>query len=243
MVGLMALLLVAASATLAAADNLDVKEANALLSGLGVTVKEVHDAPVSGMWELILEKSGERSVAYLDHAKKHLMPGPVFDLTTRSLVGAQVRRPPMSPTKVDVSSLPKEDSIVLGNPAGTKKMFVFTDPDCPFCKQLHWELLKLAGMEPDLTIYIKMFPLKMHPKAYDKARVILAKHSPKLLDKAFAGEEIPAAGANDPSAPVDASLKLGEKLGVSGTPTMVLPDGRVMTGVKSAVELKKLISL
>jgi len=222
------------------APRLTVAEANLLLAGLGVEVKEVRVAPINGMWELIMEKSGERSVAYLDREKRHLVPGPVFDIASKSLVGAQVVAPPHT-GKVDTASIPLTDSIVMGNPNGKKRLIVFTDPDCPFCAKLHWELVKLTYMEPDLAIYVKMFPLKTHPKAYDKARVILGGKSPKLLDKAFAGESLPDPGLNDPSRPVDDTIKIGETIGVSGTPTLVLPDGRLLAGVRSATQLKDLI--
>jgi thiol:disulfide interchange protein DsbC len=103
------------------------------------------------------------------------------------------------------------------------------------------ELVKLTYMEPDLAIYVKMFPLKMHPGAYDKARVILGGDSAYLLNKAFAGEPLPAATDKDRKEPVDETLKLGESLGITGTPTLVLPNGTVVTGYKEAGELKKLI--
>jgi thiol:disulfide interchange protein DsbC len=92
-----------------------------------------------------------------------------------------------------------------------------------------------------LAIYLKMFPLKMHPKAYDKARVILGRHSLQLLETAFLGGELPAPGLNDPVGPVDETLRLGGMIGISSTPTLVLPDGRVIPGAKSAPELKRLM--
>jgi len=226
-----------------AAAPLTVAEANTLLAGLGVEVKEVREAPISGMWELIMEKSGERSVAYLDREKRHLVPGPVFDIASKSLVGAQVGPPQQAqPTKPDAASIPLTDSIVMGNLQGKKRLFVFTDPDCPYCAKLHWELVRLTYMEPDLAIYVKMFPLAMHPKAYDKARVILGGHSLKLLDKAFAGEALPAPGPQDAAKAVDDSIKLGERFGINSTPTLILPDGRVLPGVRSAPDIKKLLT-
>jgi thiol:disulfide interchange protein DsbC len=87
-----------------------------------------------------------------------------------------------------------------------------------------------------------MFPLKMHPAAYDKARVILGAADPVyLLNKAFAGEQLPVPGPKDAKEPVDETIKLGESLGITATPTLVLPDGTIMPGFKEAGELKKLI--
>jgi thiol:disulfide interchange protein DsbC len=216
-------------------------EAGRLLDGVGKVVSVRH-SPVRGLFEVSLESQGKQGVAYVDFAKKHLIPGPVFSLATKKPVNDGQQSQQQKPTKVDINSLPVKNSIVLGNPDGKKKLFVFTDPDCPFCSKLHMELVKLVYMEPDLGIFVKMFPLKMHPGAYDKARVILGGDSPYLLNKAFAGEQLPAATEKDRKEPVDETIKLGESLGITGTPTLVLPDGRIVSGYREADKIKKLIN-
>jgi thiol:disulfide interchange protein DsbC len=129
----------------------------------------------------------------------------------------------------------------MGNPSGKKRLFVFTDPDCSFCAKLHGELKKLVAMEPELVIYIKMFPLKMHPQAYDKARVLLGSKSLEMLEKAFAHGELPQPGDNYPKEPVDETIKLGESLGINGTPALILPDGRVIAGAREAGVIRELL--
>ena len=225
--------------------NLSVEDANRLLSQVG-TVKSVKLAAVKGFYEIALESQGKQVIAYLDFARKHLVPAPIYDLATRKPIheGTTPTTAPPQPPKpatVDVNALPVKDSIVLGNPSARKRLFVFTDPDCPFCVKLHMELIKLMYMDPDLAIYIKMFPLKMHKGAYDKARVILSGDSGYLLNKAFAGEQLPPPTEKDLREPVDASIRLGESIGVTSTPTLVLPDGRVLPGYREAAELKKLV--
>ena len=223
--------------------TLSIDEANRILAGVG-TVKSVKLSAVLGLYEVALENKEKQGIAYIDFAKKHLVAGPIFSLATKQqITGKPGSTPPVTPqkTKVDINTLPLKDSIVLGNPKGKKKLFVFTDPECPYCKKLHWELVKLIYMEPDLAIYVKMFPLKMHPHSYDKARVILGAGTPYLLDKAFAGEQLPQPGLKDPKEPVDESIKLGESLGITSTPTLVLPDGRIIVGARDAAEIKKLL--
>lgn len=131
----------------------------------------------------------------------------------------------------------------MGNPEGKKKLFVFTDPDCPYCEKLHHELIKLAYREPEVGVFIKLYPLQMHPKAFDKSRVILAAENPLfMLNKAFANEELPPPGPGDPAQPVEETRKLAESLGITATPTMVLPDGRVLLGYKTAEDIRKLLA-
>lgn len=92
---------------------------------------------------------------------------------------------------------------------------------------------------PDVAFYIKMFPLKSHPGAYEKAKAVVCGKSLALLEDAFAGKELPKAKCAT-SAPLENS-RLAEKLGIASTPTLVLPDGRVVHGYRDARALKELI--
>ncbi|HEY5974986.1 MAG TPA: DsbC family protein [Geobacteraceae bacterium] len=219
--------------------SLSDQDAAKLLKEIGV-VKSVKMAQVRGLYEVTLEKDGKQAIAYLDYGKKYLMPGPIFSLATRQVVGgAQPQPKPVE--KVDVAKIPLAGSLIMGNAKGSKRLIVFTDPECPYCAKLHGELKKLVAAEPDLAIYIKLYPLKMHPSAYDKARVILGRNSLELLDKSFAGQSLPAASEKDRKDPVDESMKLAESFGISATPTLVLPDGRVIMGYRPFEELKGLL--
>lgn len=220
--------------------TLGLEEADSLLTGVG-KVNAVKNAPIKGLYEISVENNGKQGIVYLDYAKKLLLPGPIFSLATKKPINeASLQDAQPKHKKVDIKSLTISNSIVFGNPDGRKRLFVFTDPDCPFCSKLHMELIKLVYMEPELGIYVKMFPLKMHPAAYDKARVILGGADPVyLLNKAFAGEQLPAPGPKDLKEPVDATIKLAESLGITATPTLVLPDGTILPGFREAAELKK----
>ena len=222
----------------ASCHAITVKEANDILKDVG-TVKAVKESPVRGLYELTLEKGGQTGVAYLDYGKKHLIGGQIYDIASRQVAGAST--PVKRLERLDPASLKGEHSLVMGNPKGKKRLFVFTDPECPFCAKLHGELKKLVALEPELTVFIKLFPLKMHPKAYDKARVILGRNSLNLLEKSFAGEALPAPGAKDVKQPVDDTMRFAQSVGIDATPTLVLPDGRIMPGFKDAEAMRKLL--
>ncbi len=83
-----------------------------------------------------------------------------------------------------------------------------------------------------------MFPLPMHKGADEKAKAIICEKSLKLLEDSFEGKELPAAKCD--TKVVDENLKLGQKLGINGTPALILSDGRVIAGYKDA---KSIISL
>ncbi|GFE58270.1 DsbC family protein [Geobacter sp. AOG1] len=218
-----------------------ISEANDLLRGIG-EVKSVRFSPVQGLYELSVVNNGRQATIYVDFARKHLIPSPIFSLATKKPIAPELPVVSLPLSKVDNATVPMANSIIIGNPEGARKLFVFTDPDCPFCAKLHVELWKLTTLDPQVTIYVKMFPLKMHPAAYDKARVILGAGTPEFLNKAFAGESLPAPGPKDTAKPVDDTIKYAESIGISSTPTMILPDGRIIVGFKKAEELKALMS-
>ena len=129
----------------------------------------------------------------------------------------------------------------MGNPAGKKKLIVFTDPECPFCSRLHVELKKLVATDRDLEVLIKLLPLKIHPNAYAKAQVILENRSLSMLEDSFAGKKLPAPGPRNTAAIVDETIKLAESLGIKATPTIIFPDGTLEEGAIPVSRIKKLL--
>lgn len=225
---------------------LTVKEANELLHDVG-EVKSVEPSPVNGLWLVELERDGRHGKAFLDYDKKNLIVGTVFPLSSAAQLASAKsggETPPRQPLagKIDLAAIPLTDSIVMGNPKGSKKMIVFTDPECPYCAKLHGELKKLVSLEPDLAIYLKMFPLPSHPASYPKARVILGAKSLEMLEKAYAGGELPPPGERDPKLPVSETLRLGRSLGVDATPTIILPDGELLKGALDSARLHSLVT-
>ena len=222
----------------ASCHALSVTEANGILKELG-QVTQVKPAAVRGLFELTVVKDGKTGVVFLDYGKKHLMGGQIYDIASRQVVGApgEIKHQ----ERLDPATLSSKNALLMGNPKGKKRLFVFTDPECPFCAKMHTELKKLVALEPDLAVYIELFPLKMHPHAYDKARVILAAKSLKLLEKSYAGGKLREPGVKDDKKPVDETMRFAESVGINSTPTLVLPDGRILPGLKDAESMRKLL--
>ncbi len=98
---------------------------------------------------------------------------------------------------------------------------------------------KIIEKRKDIAFYIKMFPLPMHSGAYEKAKAIVCEKSLSLLDDAFEKKQLPKPKCETPV--IDENLKLAEKLGITGAPTLIMPDGRVMSGYREADALIQLI--
>lgn len=224
----------------ASSHSINRQDSSALLKDIGEVV-DIKPSPVKGLYEVKIRQKNRHATVYLDFAGKHLLPGPVFEIATKRSLTPPPEEIPKILSRNELEKIPLANSVILGNPAGKKRMFVFTDPDCPFCGRLHGELKKLVAMEPELAVYIKMYPLAMHPGAYDKARVILGAGSLELLEKAFAGVKLPAPSDNATKEQVDESIKLGAALEIHGTPAMILPGGRLISGAMDATSLRGLI--
>lgn len=227
-----------------ACHSLSVEEASKLLSFAGVTVKSVKPAPARGLFEVLFEKGGGIGLIFIDFAKRHLLEGQVMDLATKQPVIAHEQELPRPKqfTGVDPVQIPVQYAFTIGNPKGVKKLYVFTDPDCPYCRTLHAELIKLEKLMPDLTIHIMLYPLQqLHPQAYDKARVVLTTKNRKNLDLAFEGKELPKLKGDAGKAAVDAVITFAQQQGINSTPTILLPDGKLYQGQRDAESLKKLL--
>jgi thiol:disulfide interchange protein DsbC len=98
---------------------------------------------------------------------------------------------------------------------------------------------KIIDERKDIVFYLKMFPLKNHPDAYEKSKSIACEKSLALLEDAFEKKPIPKPKCE--TSVVDENIKLGQKLGITSVPTLVLPDGRTIPGYKDAKTLINLI--
>lgn len=217
--------------------SLSVKEAAALLQKGGVErVLSVDFAEMPGIWEVQVEKESKRYPLYIDFSKSYVVAGNIIRLED----GRNVTRRRMAElNRVYVARIPLEDALLLGNPQASKRVIVFTDPECPYCKKLHVELKEAVRQDPDLAFLIKLFPLKMHPNAYDVSRSIVCNKSMELLEASFAGKPVPPPLCETPV--VDRTIALVGELGIRSTPTLVMPDGRILPGFKKAADILGLL--
>jgi thiol:disulfide interchange protein DsbC len=202
-----------------------------------VKILEIHPAQVKGLWEVIIETKGRKGIAYIDFSKKYVVSGSIFNLKTKTnLTGERLSEI----NKIDPSQIPLDGALLMGDKNAAKKVIIFTDPECPYCKKLHDEIKKVLEKRKDIAFYIKMYPLtQLHPKSYEKSMAIVCEKSLALLEDSFANKPLPEPKCK--TSEVDENIKLGEKLGIRGTPAIILPDGIIIQGYKDADSLISLI--
>jgi len=126
------------------------KEATELLKKTGGIVTSVKQSPSRGLFELLVEREGQKGIILMDYGKKHLIQGMVVNIETLQPASAHQQNipQPKQQTSLDVTTIPVKNAVIMGNPNGSKKIYVFTDPDCPYCRKGHIELKKLARIAP-----------------------------------------------------------------------------------------------
>ncbi len=218
-----------------ACHTLTREEARTLLKDLVHEVLRVEPSPVPGLWVADIEdRRGRRGPIYIDFSKRFVISGTVLELATRRDLA---RERAVELNRIDPSIIPLDDAVVMGDPKAPYRIVVFTDPDCPYCRRLHGEIQEVLRKRPDVAFYIKMFPLKK--KTREKARAVICSKSRELLDAVMAGRPVPPADCATDQ--VDRNLRLGRRIGVRSTPTLVFPDGRVIPGAKPADEIIRLL--
>ena len=208
--------------------KLDKKEADILVKKLNpaLTALEVRQPPVKGLWQIEVDAGeGKRGALLLDYAKKHLIV--LSQLIPIDAIG--------KPRKTDFSKLPLKDTVVMGAKSARKKVVVFTDPDCPYCRKLHEEMKQVIEKRKDIAFYLVLYPLPMHKDAYKKAQAVLCEKTLALLDDAFSGKAVPEPACGKEQ--VEKNLALAKNLDINGTPTMIRDDGLMLSAYLPADKL------
>jgi thiol:disulfide interchange protein DsbC len=190
-------------------------------------------APLAGIFEITMGKN----IAYTDAEGRYLMFGSLYDMQTRQDLTAPKRA---AAEKVDVSKFPLADAFTRVKGDGSRKIYLFTDPDCPYCHDLE---NKVFTQLDNVTIYTFMFPIEsLHPQAKAKAESLWCLPA---ADRAGAWDNMMKGVMPTPQKcanPIDRNIGLAESLGVNGTPTMFSEDGRKMPGLGTLERLESWLS-
>ena len=103
-------------------------EATALLKYLNPDLKvlDIQPSPVKAMWEVTINAGGQKVLGYIDFSKHYLITGEILDLKAKKNL---TRERMAEINKVDVSTIPLDDAIVMGNKSAPYKVIVFDDPE------------------------------------------------------------------------------------------------------------------
>jgi len=189
--------------------------------------------PYGGLYEVFLDGQ----IIYTDEKFSFLISkGHLFETRSQRDI-TQKRLDEL--TKVDFSTFPLNQAIKVVKGNGSRKLVVFSDPDCPYCKQL--EQKELIGIS-DVTIYTFLYPInQLHPDSANKSRAIwCAPDRAKAWEDWMLNGQLVKAGSCD--TPIEKLAELGRKLGVTGTPTLFFTDGKRIPGAYPAKDIENALS-
>ncbi|MGZ8430140.1 MAG: DsbC family protein [Candidatus Deferrimicrobiaceae bacterium] len=210
-------------------------EAMKILGGNIDNVLSVGSSPVGGLWEVSVEKEGQRWPLYIDFSKEYVIAGQIIQLSTKkNLTGSRM----LSMNRIDVSQIPLSGAIVVGNKDAKQRIVVFDDPDCPHCAKLHETTKGIVATNPDVAFFVRPFPRNGDWPTYETALSIVCAGTAQALEDAFAGKSLPKGECG--SKAVDETIEAAKRFNIRSTPTMVFPDGRVVPG---ALEAERILSL
>lgn len=195
-------------------------------------IDEISPSAVAGLWEIRVGPD----IFYSDARGDFLINGEIIDLQkSLNLTRARVE----ALTRVDFAALPLRDAVVWKRGAGTRKLAVFADPGCGYCKHLEREL---SGVD-DITVYTFLVPILGGDSPATARAIWCAPDSGAVWRQwMLDGTAPPPAAEQCDSTALQRNVAFGEKNGITGTPTLVFEDSRRVPGSMSAADLEKTLT-
>jgi thiol:disulfide interchange protein DsbC len=191
-------------------------------------IDEITKSPMPGLYEVRINGF---EIYYTDEQGNYLLQGNLIDVKARrNLTEERVEKL----SEVAFDKLPMKDAfkIVRGN--GKRKLAVFEDPNCGYCKQFERDLTKVDNV----TIHLFLYPV-LGPDSVVKSRNIWC-----AKDKAKAWTDWMVRGVAPESAECDTSAltrnrEFGQKYNITGTPTLIFSNGTRAPGAIPAEQVEK----
>jgi thiol:disulfide interchange protein DsbC len=192
-------------------------------------IDSVLPSPVKGLWEIRLGSE----LIYSDEQGSFLIEGQIID-TKRHVNITEQRIAAL--TAVDFRKLPLQDAVMWKQGSGSRRMVVFADPNCGYCKRLE---SYLSGV-PDITVYTFLVPI-LGDDSHEKSREIWCSQNNGKAWRYWMlhGSEPKAAAPGCDSSVLERNLALGSKHGLAGTPMLVFEDNVRVPGIMSASDIEK----
>lgn len=227
---LVSVALLSVFATAAIADEASVKKA-VEAAYPKFKVESVTKTSYAGLYEVFM--GGQ--IIYTDEKMSFLIAeGHLVDpKTKKDITGERLEEL----TKVDFSSLPLDQAIKVVKGNGSRKLVVFSDVDCPYCKRL--EQNELTNIN-DVTIYTFLYPIQqLHPDAIAKSKSIwCASNRTKAWEDWIFRNQLPKSTGNC-EVPIEKVADLARDLGVSSTPTIIFANGKRMLGAQPYKDIER----
>jgi len=203
---------------------------------IGGAVTSVCRTPF-GLYEVVVDSE----IIYVDERVNYLVAGNAFDLRTQENLTAKRKE---DATRIDFKTLPLQLAVKTVRGSGSRVLAVFEDPNCPYCRRFEKGIASLT----DTTVYTFLYPILSRDASaaddsYPKSKSIWC-----APDRGLAWSQLMLEGKHLAAAPeacqhpLEEILALGQKLHITGTPTLVFSDGRRVPGAIPLEQVEQMLS-
>jgi thiol:disulfide interchange protein DsbC len=191
-------------------------------------IEEVRRTPMPGLFELRTEGN---EIYYVDAEANFLIQGELIDTRQKRNL-TEERQEKLN--AIDFAKLPLKDAFTVVQGKGQRKLAVFADPNCGYCKRFERDLQKLENV----TLYFFIYPV-LGPDSIEKSRQIwCAKDRAKAWQDWMLRGQPPAEASCDTAA-IDRNIEFGRKYRITGTPTSFTAQGVRLPGALPFAQLEK----
>lgn len=194
-------------------------------------IDEVSKSPVPGLYEIRVNGT---DIFYTDSEGNFLIQGSVIDTRQRrNLTEERIDKL----TAINVDELPLKDAFTIVRGSGKRKLIVFEDPNCGYCKRFERDLQKVDNV----TVHMFLYPI-LGPDSLEKSKAIwCAKDRGKAWQDWMVRDQPPAAANCDITA-IQRNVEVGRKHRITGTPTLLFADGTRVPGALDTKQIEKFLS-
>lgn len=195
-------------------------------------IDEITRTPLAGIYEVRVGTE----IFYADAEANYILNGNLIDTRGKRNITEERLDKLLA---IDFKQLPLKDAFVMVRGNGKRKLAVFEDPNCGYCKRFERDLQKVDNV----TVYLYLYPI-LGPDSTEKSRNIwCAKDKAKAwLDWMVRNEAAPQAEASCDDKALARNVEFGRRHKITGTPTLVFADGSRVPGAISAADVEKMLA-
>jgi len=196
-------------------------------------IDEVNKTGIPGVFELRVNGA---DILYTDAQGNYLIQGTMIDTKTRKDL-TQERIDKLTALKFD--ALPFKDAFTIVRGNGKRKLVVFEDPNCGYCKRFERDLQTVDNV----TIYMFLYPI-LGPDSSEKSRAIWCSKDPAKAwqDWMVRDQQPTPASASCDAAALTRNVEIGRTHKITGTPTLIFVDGNRVPGAIDSKQVEKLLT-
>lgn len=194
-------------------------------------IEEVSKTPMEGLYEVRVNQS---EIFYTDAQGNFLIQGNLIDVRAQEDL-TEKRQAKL--TEIDFKELPIKDAFTIVRGNGKRKVAVFEDPNCGYCKRFERDLTKIDNV----TVHVFLYPILSQDSADKSRNIWCAKDKGKAFLDWMVKDVTPAAASCDTAA-LARNLEFGKKNRITGTPTLIFANGTRVPGAIGADRVEKLLA-